>query len=544
MRQLRIKQDALMMEHNLPGILTSNSQFLGLPDGLLAKANEVRSSGGGEALMSSLSLIETLRTDTDAILKQVKQMLADEAAVDDEAFNEFGASQWNRPRSASLNKSLLQALESYRTSYATAQQSDSQLQNQLDDAIVGITALGSSQAELEASIPASSAISTGRGDSRFADKLRSILQETEGFDELRTGTVAEVQAFCTGDVVEEEFKGALEGAEESRVLEYVSERVERILTPFESSLKDVEAYQLSKLEELRSAAQLYASSFASQADCMQEREVALQTLENAYRTFQTLSAHVAEAIHFYSGLLNLAERLRENARDFVVSRELEMKEMKTALLEKIANAANSRGPMGGYGVPSQQQQQQPFYNQPPMQSYYSAQPPVASYSQQPTPQYSQPRPPQQQQWSPGMPVQYTGEGSSGAGSSRSAAASTSAFPGAAYAASSYPGQASYGSSGNVGGTYGSSGNVAGGYGATGGYAASNNAYGNNLPSQQFYSNQPTSYSGQPGYGQPGQAPPYHQNQPQQQPPYHPNQQQMPPLQPPQQPPNFQFQPRY
>ena len=488
-----------MVEQNLPALLTASAPVLGLPDGLLAKAEEVRSSGGAEGLLSSLGLIETLRGDTDAILRQVKQMLDDEAAADEEAVSEFGASQWNRPRSAALNKNLLQALESYRNSYATALQSDSQLQRQLDEAMVGITALGSSQAELEASIPASSSASSTRGDAKLAERVRLLLAEAEGsFDELRSATVAQIQEFCAGDLVEEEFKAALEGeAEMTRVLEFVSERVERIVGPFEESLRDIEAYQLGKLEELRSAAQAYTASCSSPSNSLHERQVALQTLESAHRTFRSLSTHLEEAMRFYSGLLGLVERLRENARDFVVSRELEMKEMKTALLERIADAAdaamnlNRMSNFGGsgfgagagsgmgmnhgmnmssYGMNSMHGQgihgqgmnsmhgqginnmhgqgmnpsmsnanyanNQPFSMQSMQQHQQPAAfNPYAPYPPQP-PQYApqQPQPQSPSQWSPGMPVQYDdGQASSGAGSSSRSAAA------GAYNNSAYPG---------------------------------------------------------------------------------------------------------
>lgn len=458
LRQLKQSEASVMQECNLPSLLDISHSTMGIPVSILEKCEQVRSSGGAESLYSTFSTIETLKGDVQELFRQVEELLSEESIADETARREFTPAKWTRPESEGLAKNLHQALETYRKSFSAAKDSDKILQSQFDEAVVGITALSSSQAELEESIPASTALNSQRGDPKLAAKLREILAIVGRFDSDRSDLVELIQVHCSEDQVEETFKNIGEELmkEDSYAESVISGRLDG-LKVYEEQCDEIMQSQGRILSDLRSSAINFAASL-SLSSALEERQVALQTLEDAARSFNSISSHMQEALKFYSGLMELLHKLRENTRDFTVSREIEMDELRNAILKRIAeeepprnrfnssSMSSTTGPMrSGAGNmmspvnnPPMMMQPGPAYpgqpfSQQPASSYMAAMPPTRQNisTMQPIqplnmnmmsnnipPQYvavqqqqmpSQPSPfPQArpQQWQPGMPIQY------------------------------------------------------------------------------------------------------------------------------------------
>lgn len=396
LKALAALENEIMRECNLPSLLdvASNAPVMGLPGSLLAKAEHVRSSGGVASLYATLSTVEALKTDAAQLLRQTGDLLADEAAADSAAKREFGAT-WTRPGSESLASSLKEALAAYRKSLEAAAKSDSKLQTDFEAAIVGITALDSSQAELEESIPASTANNSQRGDPRLMDKLQDLLNSVAEFDLQRSQLISLFQDYCATDHIEEALKDTDEAKDEASENEeffnsIIENRLENsVMHQLLAQFKNIQENQSQKLNELKSSAIAFAASLTL-SSALEERQNALQTLEQAAEAYTTINSHLQEALNFYSGLLELLQKLRENARDFTVSRGIELEELKNTLKRhqnSTANPSNNNGynaSGNSYYDNTTNQQQQQQHHQSQQIHYQPQQIPYQQQSQQQT----------------------------------------------------------------------------------------------------------------------------------------------------------------
>lgn len=441
LRGLKHTEMEIMQECNLPSLLDISSTSMGLPSSLLEKSQQVRANGGSESLYSSMTTVETLKGDAKQLLQQVEDLLKDENASDMRARREF-PTKWTRPESTVLAKKLYEALESYKKSFIAAGESDSKLQKVFDESIVGITALDSSQSELEASIPASTSHNSQRGNAVVAAQLKSKLELVATFEPNRLQLSELIQAYCAGDQVEGEFTALGEEVLKDDVFacELISGRVDcEAMRRFRSEMDRLNFEQQSDLSDLRNLAISFAASLTL-SSALEERRSALQTLDLAFSTYTTLTVHLQEAMAFYSGLLDLLQKLRENTRDFTVSRGIEMEEIRESLVVKSAGGGYTSGgypnvspsdnpsyPSGWYPYDQQQQaqyqqlqyQDHSQYQQPQYQDQYQQQQPMVmqpvymmptmrSSNQMGSVPYMMQQPSESVGggWQPGMPVQY------------------------------------------------------------------------------------------------------------------------------------------
>ena len=398
---LRQAEQEIMRECNLPSVLEASQTSMGLPDSILEKSQKVRSSGGAESLYSSLSTIETLRNDAKQLVKQVEDLLGEENALDMQARIDFG-DKWTRPESETLTKKLHQALTSYKDSLKAALASDTKVQSEFDEAIVGITALDSSQTELEESIPACTSHNSQRGNAVLAAQLRFKLDLIKTFDARRSDLSENIKRFCVNDHVEEAFTALGEEVlkEDLMAESIISDRLNCAeIVSFLGQIDAIECEQQVELGELKSLAISFAASLTL-SSTLEERQNALQTLESAYTSFTNLSAHLQEALNFYSGLLDLLQKLRENTRDYTVSRGIEMEELKATLersnvASAMASARSTQAGHGGQGGYSQNAQAgsqnvqagQPQYSQQHQAGYMQQPQMFQGYPGQAQPQY-------------------------------------------------------------------------------------------------------------------------------------------------------------
>lgn len=424
---LKQAESDIMRECNLPSLLDVSQQNMGLPLSIIEKSQQVRSCGGSESLYSSMTTIESLKGDAKQLLKQVEELLSEENLNDLRARQEFG-SKWTRPESETLAKNLHQALNSYKKSMIAAAESDTKLQKEFDEAIVGITALDSSQAELEESIPASTSHNSQRGDTVTAGKLRQKLAITANFDLERNLFTERIQNYATNDQVEGHFTSIGEEAlrEDSDAQLIISDRLNNSeMLQFAQEIDKIECEQQAELAELRNLAIGFAASLTL-SSTLEERQNALQTLETAYTSYTSLTSHFQEALTFYSGLLDLLQKLRENTRDFTVSRGIEMEEIRGSLQRAEIVKAAQNSSSSNYGSSEMfnhlvQQPQQVHYvpSQPmPVNAYMmplmQANPSISLMHGMPPQNQVSPMPQIQQQWHPGMPVQYAPTAAPGA----------------------------------------------------------------------------------------------------------------------------------
>ena len=332
LKGLKEIEQAIMKECNLPSLLEVSQTSMGLPSSILDKSQFVRSNGGSESLQSSLETVEALKGDAKQLLKQVENLLKDEQMNDTQARQEFG-SKWTRPESEILNEQLQQALDSYKKNFVISNENDLRLQKELDEAIVGISALDSSQTDLEASIPASTSHNSQRGDVSLANALRTKLALINGFEGRRVNLFESIDRFCHHDGIEATFTALGEEVLKDDHLadSIISDRLNSDeFVRFLNELDSIECEQQIELGELRKLAISFAASLTLRS-ALEERKNALQTLESAYISFTNLTSHFQNAISHYSDFLDLLEKLRENTRDFTVSRGIELEEVKETL---------------------------------------------------------------------------------------------------------------------------------------------------------------------------------------------------------------------
>ncbi|KAJ1555565.1 Rhophilin, Rho GTPase binding protein, partial [Nowakowskiella sp. JEL0078] len=150
---------------NLPGAIDAIEQPAGLPTTLLKRSEEVKNQGGARSLNDMMNTVAGLSANDFALLEEALQILDREAAEDTEMRNQFHE-RWTRTQSKDLTTNLRETAKTYREKLNKAKLSDQLVKTKVEKFFPYIEALCASKSELEASIPASTKMTTIASDPR------------------------------------------------------------------------------------------------------------------------------------------------------------------------------------------------------------------------------------------------------------------------------------------------------------------------------------------------------------------------------------------
>lgn len=391
--QSRTLIDQTKADLGLPAFLEAlESGADAVPEAVLLKAKEVREAGGTETISTGLERIDEARHGCQEKLVLISSTLDDGKSV--------GASL------ESKYASLKAEVNAYQETLSAAIKADDLVRGRFDDNIAGILLLCGPERELYASVPTSSpALSDGEDLSVM--ELRSVFDQQASIAAKLDELAAKIQGL---------------GKDPEELSNYPTPDEQRVY--LDSLFADVEPSIKAAIEEtaehiasLRSKHGLVVQQQAfRRSSVMSARESSLQTIDDAYRHYQTLKANLSEGQSFYSGLDSRLDELKGRVEAFIKERDAAL--ATAALAAGVSGmsfgvaAAATAAPTAASWNPNMPIQygaapMPPPHQQPPVtyNPYGAYQPPAAAYpNSYASPQYYNNQPPHMQY--PPRPAYY------------------------------------------------------------------------------------------------------------------------------------------
>ena len=193
METLTTKLHELLQSLNLPGSLQALEKPLGLPQGLLAHAEEIRQQNGLSRILRSIDDIAKLKANNHAMYKEATDMLASEETTDRLLREKHGTIQWTRPASRLAAPHLHKELEEYAGYMESAAQSDIVVKDKVKTHESVLKVLGSDKNEVEAFVPDTQRVKMTPKLEREVAKLRSCLNEVSRLESKRRRNIEAVK---------------------------------------------------------------------------------------------------------------------------------------------------------------------------------------------------------------------------------------------------------------------------------------------------------------------------------------------------------------
>ncbi|CAK9154798.1 unnamed protein product [Ilex paraguariensis] len=394
-----------LKEMDLPeSILALEGNFT-LPTALKEDVEAVQISGGPAGLEAELQQLKDLRRVNRELLVQTEELLQKEANEDMQFRTQFGT-RWTRPQSSTLTKNLQDRLNRFAANLKQAAESDARIERSVRDHSALMSILD--RRPIESALPslARPIMSLDANEDAIVGALKLSLRHLETLGAQRAGLEDMLKEMKRKDDILPKLMastGSYEDLFRKEILKY-----DHIC---EEIAQNIEA-QEQLLFQIQAQNDEFAAVFNLE-DYKASREKSYKQIEAAIAKFREIKDNINEGLKFYVTLQDAITNIKQQCSDFVMTRNIQCREMIEDVQRKISGLSFQEGKnTGAYNYPSvgrshqtqrSNSQQQPdpvnFYNPPRAQTpYYQPpqEPTMPAYSQ-PSPLYSsqQPQPPYQ-----------------------------------------------------------------------------------------------------------------------------------------------------
>ncbi|KAK9091373.1 hypothetical protein Sjap_024550 [Stephania japonica] len=438
-----------LKEMDLPDSILALEGHSSLPMDLKEDVEAVQISGGPSGFEAELQQLRDLRRVNQELLVQTEELLEKESREDSQFRTQFGT-RWTRPQSSTLTKNLQDRLNRFAGNLKQAADSDARIERAVkdhsslmaildrrpiesalptlarpmmsldanEDAIVGtlkqslrqLETLGAQRAGLEDML---------KEMKRKDDILPKLMTHNGSYDDLFRKEIAKYDSIC------EEISQNIEAQEQLLMqIQELLDTFDLLFSFFERSL-------------CFSAAQndAFAAVFNLE-DYKASREKSYKQMAAAISKFREIKDNINEGLKFYVTLQDAITNVKQQCSDFVMTRNIQCREMIEDVQRKVAGLNFQDHKSGGasysssyssvgqqthpnqrtatpppppepQNLPHPSHSQPPYYQpaQPPMASGYAHSRPPYVMPQQPVPPYQAPAnnpypPPQSQQQPP------------------------------------------------------------------------------------------------------------------------------------------------
>ena len=355
----------VLISLNLPGSLTALEKPLGLPPGLVSKAEELRQQDALYRLKRSVEDTTKLKTNDLAIYQEGVALLEAERSEDDRARQKYGTDRWSRPASEVALAKLYEQSKDLQGYLNSAGSSDTLVQSKIRENEATLRVLTGSTRDLEKYVPSSRQVSMSPKVEHAATQLRAILNEVSRLETRRKRKIEALRAKAKDDDISPALL-----AEAARLeREYPMQKIEaaQFENLFDSRLDAYEADRESLVTEQEEQDQLIArireanTNFnnAKRGDALsgtlKERERALQELENAYTKYKEIVSNLETGRKFYNGLAGHVGRFRESCVNQVNARRVEMGQLESEITGSLEGVITTG--VGGLRIDGQAKNQ-------------------------------------------------------------------------------------------------------------------------------------------------------------------------------------------
>jgi programmed cell death 6-interacting protein len=182
---LTTKIHELLKSLNLPGALQAIEKPLGLPNGLVSHADEIRQQDGINRLQRSIEETEKVRADDRSMYQEGVDLLRSEAGEDERARRKHGTERWKRPASEEAAPKLYQQIKEIDGYLDHSNSSDETVLKKFTENETLIRLLAGREHDLEHYVPSSRRAALTPTLEHATNKLRVCLNDVSRLETRR-----------------------------------------------------------------------------------------------------------------------------------------------------------------------------------------------------------------------------------------------------------------------------------------------------------------------------------------------------------------------
>ncbi|KAF5367502.1 hypothetical protein D9758_003681 [Tetrapyrgos nigripes] len=317
--------ERVLRSMNLPASLDALERHVGLPPSLLKKAEEVRLENGPVKIEAAIDAVQKLARQNLKTLDEAMDILDHEASEDESTRENVDI---DRPPSHEANKHLIEMYNRYRAILDQAAASDETVRTKWDQWERNITELTWDEADLEGSIPSSTASSRNAETDRHARVLHALLEQLDELHVNREQVVSRAQKLAEVDDIQPRIIKAATGLEklgelQPAMFEDILDQELAKYDKFISWLKDLESKQQEILQSITKENEAFLHS-RKDDESVKNRERALQSLELSYQKYKEITRNLEEGLRFYNDLIGILIQFKETCREWSNERQREI----------------------------------------------------------------------------------------------------------------------------------------------------------------------------------------------------------------------------
>lgn len=330
LERLTAQLHELLRSLNLPGSLQALEKPLGIPQGLIAHADEIRQQDGVNKLIQTFEDIARLKSNDSAMCQEALELLNEEAREDEQARLKYGTERWQRPSSREAAAKFIQKAEEYSNILKQAEGSDELVRNKFLEFEPTMRLLAGSKTALHQAVPSSQRTAMTPKMEREVERLRAGLNEVSRLESRRARKIEALKEKAahddiTTDILSEaarlERERPGQKIEPAQFEAYFEDRLQQYDT--DRNLVRAEAEVQAELAQRIKDANAGFLNARKVDSSTRDREVALQRLENAYAKWKEIQGNLETGRRFYNDLTRLLTRYRDEVKHYVYERRLE-----------------------------------------------------------------------------------------------------------------------------------------------------------------------------------------------------------------------------
>ncbi|GAB1318172.1 pH-response regulator protein palA/rim20 [Madurella fahalii] len=437
------KLHQILSSLNLPGSLQALEKPLGLPGTLVQHADEIRQADALNRLQRGLADIEKLCASDRAVFEEGRALLAAEEEEDKKLRLKHGTQRWTRPESRvepshDGGARLWNQAADIEGYFASSTSSDAVVREKFAAVKDTLAILAGPDRGIMDYIPNSRKTEIPELLKPAIGRLRGVYNDVLRLESRRRKRVESLRARSRADDVKTDILAEAARLERTypntpivpaHFEEFFDKRLD---SSYEAELEAVEKERTDQ-EKIVADIQRANREFEAQKKSIgergnQDREKALQRLDNAYYKYKEIVSNVEVGRKFYNDLSRIVEQFRNQARHWVNERRKEAR----MLEDEISMPTLSSLSLNPTAAPPAQSYQTPhptsYYMQSPQpqpqltrQSVHSppAEAQIQSWSDNVEQQQPRPMPPiapvanMQGAWTPDMGIRFAGSPAAG-----------------------------------------------------------------------------------------------------------------------------------
>jgi programmed cell death 6-interacting protein len=185
LNELTTKMHEMLQALGLPSALDALDVPLGLPESLMAHAQEVRQQDGPKRVQRSIIETDKVKAHAKRVFQEGVEILQAESAEDEAARKRYGTERWTRQDSEKAASQLYEKVKQIEGYLAHAQSSDSLILNKLSNNERLILILAGSEQDIRQYVPSSGRSAAPAAVVQAASKLRFSLKEVSRLESQR-----------------------------------------------------------------------------------------------------------------------------------------------------------------------------------------------------------------------------------------------------------------------------------------------------------------------------------------------------------------------